>query len=68
MSDTMKKTLEENNKERDIDIDLGNDSVRFRDTSLKYASAPVSNKNSDRNESIFSNTMKLATLRASEIK
>jgi len=68
MSETMKKTLEENNKEREINIELDSDSMRFKNTNIKYASAPVSNKNSDNNESIFSNTMKLAAQRASEVK
>lgn len=68
MEDTMKKTLEENNKEREINLLTDNDSARFKNMTFKYASAPISNKNSDGHESIFSNSMKLAAYRASELK
>lgn len=68
MNETMKKTLEENNKERDINLPEDVDTNRFDNPQYKYASAPVSNKNSDMHESIFSNTMKLAAFRASEVK
>lgn len=70
ISDTLnKKTLEENNKERDINLFTeNNDSSRFKNMTFKYSSAPVSNKNSDCHESIFSNSMKFAAFRASEMK
>jgi hypothetical protein len=69
MSDTMKKTLEENNKERDINLLTDNiDSERVKNMTFKYASAPVSNKNADGHDSIFSNSTKFAAFRASELK
>ena len=67
INDTMKKTLEENNKEREINIFNDDHSSRYNH-SLKYVSAPVSNKHSDAADSIFSNSMKLAAFRASELK
>lgn len=67
-SGTMKKTLEENNKEREINLVTENESERHRNDTLKYASAPTSNKNSDTHESIFTHSMKLAAYRASELK
>ena len=68
MNDTMKKTLEENNKEREINLINDHDSSVNKNMKFKYASAPVSNKSSNKNESIFSNSMKLAAFRASELK
>ena len=67
---TMKKTLEENNKEKDIYLLEDENSARDfnKNMTFKYSSAPVSNKHSDGNESIFSNSMKLAAFRAAELK
>lgn len=68
MNDTMKKTLEENNKEREINLLNDHDSSMNKNMTFKYASAPASNKSSNKHESIFSNSMKLAAFRASELK
>ena len=68
LNETMKKTLEENNKEREINLFNENETSKFKNQTFKYASAPVSNKNSDVHDSIFSSSMKLAAYRASELK
>lgn len=66
--ESMKKTIEEKKRGRTGDFFAENNSSRYKEISYKHGSAPVSNKHSDNNESIFSNSMKLAAFRAGELK
>ena len=61
---TMKKTLEENNRERDI---LKENSKK-KDLNSKFSSAQKSELKTDSQKSILSQSLKLVAYRASEIK
>lgn len=69
-NETMKKTLEENNKEREINLFSDNQMSSQQKNTTQNLLFLESNKlnDSQTHESIFSNSMKLTAFRANEVK